>query len=124
MRKILCFAVLCFSLLATAQQKPAPSKPYSCVAGPDELCMSDIFYADYVRWKALQAEVAKDLQSPALLAIQNKQDQLNGMTQRLAGQVQTLTQQHPGFTFDDEKVRLVKAPPAKEPAPAPVPPKK
>jgi hypothetical protein len=90
--------------------------------------MSDIFYADYVRWKALQAEVAKDLQSPALLAIQNKQDQLNGLTQRLAGQVQTLAQQHPGFTFDDAKVRLVKATPppadAKPAAPAPAPPAK
>ena len=45
------------------------------------------------------------------------------MSQRLTSQVQAVTQQHPGFTFDDEKVRLVKAPPVdtKPPAQAPAP---
>jgi len=118
-------------LCSPCSHRPTEARTFEaiqCVAGPDELCMVGHLLRDYVRWKALQAEVAKDLQSPALLAIQNKQDQLERVDSAPRGQVQTLAQQHPGFTFDDAKVRLVKATPppadAKPAAPAPAPPAK
>lgn len=89
------------SLLA---QKPAAKKvespKYSCVAGPEEVCASDLWYADYMKWKALQAKYAVP---------QEVADQLRGMAIRLSESVPA------GMRWDEAKQRFVKAEQPKPP---------
>lgn len=82
---------------------------YSCVAGPDELCASDQFFSDYQRWKTLKADLAKQQESTELRDLQNKSDQLSGMTTRLSQQIPQ------GYAWDEKKSRFVKASPSAPP---------
>lgn len=114
--------VLCFLLFATTlsftqdkpKAKPTAAKPYTCVAGPDEVCASDLWYADYLKFKALGAkyvipqEILKKYQMP-----QDVQDQIKGWGLRLASAAPK------GFDWSEEKQRWVKIPVQQVAQPAP-----
>ena len=86
---------------------------YSCVAGPGEICASDQFYADYVRWDKLRHELPAMQQVKAVRELQDKSDLLDGMTRRLNAAIPS------GYIWDDGKKRFLVAP--QKPAQAPVP---
>jgi hypothetical protein len=99
MRHLRIFALLVLAAAASAQDKPKAelkSDVYRCVAGPREQCASDLWYADLVRLKALQAKYA---------APKDMQDMMLGMQVRLQQQIP------PGFTWDDAKKRFVEQKP-------------
>jgi hypothetical protein len=94
-------AILVFSgfglAQTTAKEKPTPTpkeKPYTCVAGPHEICASDLWYADYLRLEALTKKYA---------APQDVQDMMNGMTLRLQQQIPQ------GYHWDSQKKRFVES---------------
>ena len=66
---------------------------YHCVAGPNEQCASDEWYADFQKLKTLQAPY----QMP-----KEKQDMVAGMVQRLSRDIPA------GYQWDEKKVRFVK----------------
>lgn len=103
--QVIAALVLGVSLTAVGYFLVRKSNPaYNCIAGPDEQCASDLFYADYERWKSLQAEVTAGQSTSAMRALQEKSDQFNGMTQRLTAQIPQ------GYQWDVKKLRFVKAP--------------
>jgi hypothetical protein len=116
--KFLAALFILASALAVAQQKPKPApaeKPYACVAGPDEQCASDLWFADYTKMVELRKQAQE---AYAKSGAQEKFDLANGIDQRLGGQVP------PGFRWDAEKKRFVKiaspaalAPPASTKSP-------
>jgi len=67
---------------------------YTCVAGPDEVCPSDLWVTDYQKMKAIMAPY---------VAPQEKQDLANGIAVRLNREIP------PGYYFDEKKLRFVKA---------------
>lgn len=93
-------------LAKPTKAKATTSKPYSCVAGPGEECASDLWYADYLKWRDLTDKYK---------APQEVQDQINGMALRLNQQIP------PGFQWSEVKQRFVKSPPAQAPTNTPVP---
>lgn len=102
MKKIIVLVLSLASLYSYAQQKPkAPQqketeKPYTCVAGPDEQCPSDLWWAEYQKYRVLE----KKYTPPQEVA-----DQMSGMALRLAKQIPD------GFIVSDEKKRWVKKSP-------------
>ena len=89
--------------------KPAPKAGYSCVAGPDEICASDLWYAEYKKLKALQEKYS---------APQDVQDMMSGMNMRLAKQIPA------GYGWDEGKQRFVNLQPTPKPPATPVAPEK
>lgn len=98
-----------FSKITKLEVKQASVKElkYVCFAGPDEVCASDLWVADYDRLRVLQKKY-----SPP----QDVADQMAGMAQRLAQQIP------PGYQWDDAKRRYVKIKPVIPSQPQPVPP--
>ena len=90
-------------------QKPAAKKAdkkddtYKCVAGPDEQCASDLWFADYQKLLALNKKYT---------APQDIQDMMVGLKMRLSQQIPA------GYGWDDGKKRFVKLNPTTPPAPA------
>jgi len=82
------------------------STDYHCVAGPNEICASDQWVADFRRFKYLRDKYKMPTQV---------EDELVGMKQRLGAEVPK------GYGVDEKKERFVKLetqpPPATEPAP-------
>lgn len=102
---------------------PAPAKAskYSCVAGPDEICPSDLWMEDYEKFLSIQSKYRPAPPPPPKMS-QEMQDQLTGMIVRLNSQIPK------GYDWNGEKKRYVKKVeaaqvpvPAPAPAPAPVP---
>lgn len=111
-RSLSLLLIVCASLIPVhAQSKPKPgstaAKPYSCVAGENEKCASDLWFKDYTRLRALQAKYSP----PPDMA-----DQMRGMADRLQSQVPA------GYSWDDTRQRFVKPAPAVAAQPAPQPP--
>lgn len=119
MKNLILIVLALTTVAAFAQQKPQPksSKPYTCVAGPDEKCASDLWYAEYQKLRALVAkyqippELAKKYQMP-----QDVQDQVNGWATRLAREVPA------GYQWNEEKQRYTKIPTPQAAAPENKPP--
>jgi hypothetical protein len=108
MKRNLLYLLILATAAAAAQDKPKAKKPYSCSAGPDEVCPSDLWYADYLVWHAtnMKYSVPKDVQ-----------DLQNGRAQRLNKEIP------PGYEWSDAKQRFVKMKPqVPVPTPAPVQP--
>lgn len=85
----------CAANFAGAQKatpKPEPKK-YSCVAGPNEQCASDLWFADYQRLKALQEKYS---------APPDVRDLMVGIATRLNQQIPT------GYRWDEAKTRFIK----------------
>lgn len=108
MKRNLLYLLILATAAAFAKDKPKTdaSKPYSCVAGPGEECASDLWYADYLKWRDLTDKYK---------APQEVQDQINGMALRLNQQIP------PGFQWSEVKQRFVKSPPPQAPTNTPVP---
>lgn len=83
-----------FLVLAACSSKSAKAQ-YKCVAGPDEQCASDLWYADWARLKGLQ-----DKYKPP----QPVADEMVGLATRLQQQVP------PGYSWDVGKERFVRTP--------------
>lgn len=116
MKNLFCLLLILAASVAVAQKspsKPKTEKPYTCVAGPDEQCASDLWYADYQELKALIAkyqippELAKKYQMP-----QAVQDQVRGWSERLASA-------YPGYQWNEAKQRFTKLPTPQAAVPAP-----
>jgi hypothetical protein len=95
----------------------ANAAPYSCTAATGEQCFSDLFYADFERFKTLRAQVLAMQKDPdtKALAMAEKSDQLNGMALRLNNEIPK------GYAVDEKKLRFVSTAPAVVPQPAPTP---
>jgi hypothetical protein len=74
---------------------------YTCVAGPNEQCASDQWYADYQRLKKLQAPY---------VAPREVQEQLRGISTQLQMEIP------PGYQWDEAKARFVKTAPPTQPS--------
>lgn len=102
--------IICLLFLTTVsfgQAKKVSHKPYTCVAGPNEVCPSDLWVKDFYRLRDLQNKWTPP---------QDTTDLMNGMIQRLSKEVPA------GYTWNDEKLRFVKVTQdAPKPAPAPTP---
>jgi hypothetical protein len=122
MKRIAVVLLSLLSIVAVAQTKPVVKKPVKkavekCLAGVNELCASDKFYAEYQRYKDYQVKYAppKDVQ---LI--------MKGITADLNEEIQVEMKQ--GFTWNEQKMRFVKpeppvaAKPATPPQVAPVAP--
>lgn len=101
-------ALFCILLASAVAQdnKPKKEAKYVCFAGPNEICPSDLWVADYEKLLALRKKYS---------APQDIQDMMNGMGNRLAQQIPQ------GYGWDEKKQRFVKteAPPvAAAPPPA------
>ena len=79
---------------------------YFCSAGPNEICPSDLWVADYQKLVALRKKYT---------APQDIQDMMAGMTNRLASQIPQ------GYGWDENKQRFVKTPEPVKPAATPPP---
>jgi hypothetical protein len=103
-------------LAAFAHYRNAGSGNYACNdAKPGELCASADFYSEYVKWKALQVELGNLQKASIIETMRQKQDQFNGMTQRLNSSMPS------GYGWDEQKLRFTKLPESTKPA-TPVPP--
>ena len=103
--------LLLLSSLGFAQKSTTKAEKYTCVAGPDEQCASDLWYADYLKYEVLTKKYAPP---------QDIVDQMQGMQDRLIKSVPA------GYTWDATKKRFVKIPVAQvsqqqQPAPVPQP---
>src|SRR6266852_800492 len=86
-----------------------------CTPGPGEQCASEQFLKDYDKMVGIRVRVQKDSQTPAIVEVQDRQDQLTGIIDRLSRQVPQ------GYSFDDRKRRFIAlpAPPPVISSPAP-----
>jgi hypothetical protein len=93
----------------------ASASTYTCTAGPGEQCFSDLFYADFERFKSLREKVVSMQKDPDTKALEmaEKSDQLNGMAMRLNNEIPK------GYVVDEKKLRFVSTTPAAPPQPAP-----
>lgn len=94
---------------STKSSKPSVSL---CTPGPDERCPTDQFVADYRALIHLQKEVADMANAPEFKKVQEKSDQLTGMSQRLGTQVPA------GFQWDAGKMKFTAVKPPPTPTPA------
>lgn len=108
MKRIAVVLLSLLSVVAVAQTKPVAQKAVKpkakavekCLAGVNELCASDKFYAEYQRYKDYQVKYAppKDVQ---LI--------MKGITADLNEEIQVEMKQ--GFTWNEQKMRFVKPEP-------------
>jgi hypothetical protein len=90
---------------------------YTCVAGPGEICFSDLFAAEYKRWQGLRDKKTHMEQDAAksgdfTLELEAVQDQYTGMTTRLSQQLPSKKLGYDAdYQVDDKKLRFVKVVP-------------
>lgn len=77
---------------------------FYCNPTPDEQCPSHAFLLDFNHLKSLNEEIEKESRSSAILSHQAKIDESNGLYHRLEQEIP------PGWKYDPQKQRLVKAP--------------
>jgi len=92
-----------FTIVLVHNSSHPSAKPYSCVAGPDEQCASDQFYADFKHWQELRDDLKNSQQVPQVRELQDKTDLFNGITTRLNSQVPK------DYQWNEQKMRFVKA---------------
>lgn len=83
------FGVAC----SKQSSKPSAEVKYTCVAGQNEQCASDLWYADYLKWKAIYDKYKMPTEEA---------DKANGMAVRLNQQIPL------GYEWSDPKQRFVK----------------
>jgi len=119
MKTLLTIGALAFAALLTGCSHKSSAQAQTCVAGPDEICPSDIELGEVTEMKALNDAFQKKLKA--------FQDSNAESRIRYNGLDRTLALEAPkGYQWDEKKNRWVKTPAqaaSSTPVPAPVNPK-
>ena len=105
--KVLCLLILASFAVGCSQEKSkSKAYTYKCVAGPNEKCVSDTWYADWRELRDLQAKYE---------APKDEADRMRGIAQRLSEQIP------PGWQWyvPTERLIPIQAPPPGTPVQAP-----
>lgn len=105
---------VCVAFIGWSKFQERTRASTECVAGADEKCPSDDFLRAWDRATSIQDELAAYYKSKEWLAIQTKQDELNGLVLRVQRMPEAA-----GYTFDKQKRKWIAQPKPAPPPPAP-----